>query len=158
MAIQILLNFLIAVVWMFLNNNWSTSGLLIGYIVGLALIGVFARFWPQGFYMKKVWAILKLLVLFMKELFKSSFVVIGQVISPKLNIRPGIFSYTTGLSSDWEVTILANLITLTPGTLTLDISRDGSTLYIHAMDIDDVDELCSQIRSTFEKAIMEVTR
>lgn len=158
MALQILLNFLIAVVWMFLNNNWSASGLIVGYVVGLALIGMFSRFWPQGFYMKKVWAIVKLLVLFIKELFKSSFVVIGQVISPELNIRPGIFAYTTELTTDWEVTILANLITLTPGTLTLDVSRDGSILYIHAMDIDDVDELCMEIRNTFEKAIMEVTR
>ncbi|MUG47226.1 Na+/H+ antiporter subunit E [Paenibacillus woosongensis] len=158
MALQILLNFLIALVWMFLNNNWTTSGLIVGYIVGLVMIGLFGRFWPQGFYMKKVWAIVKLLVLFIKELFKSSFVVIGQVLSPKLNIRPGIFAYTTELKSDWEVTILANLITLTPGTLTLDVSREGSTLYIHAMDIDDVDKLCSDIRSTFEKAILEVTK
>ncbi|WP_339157719.1 Na+/H+ antiporter subunit E [Paenibacillus sp. FSL W8-0186] len=158
MALQILLNFLIAVIWMFLNNNWSASGLIVGYMIGLALIGLFGRFWPQGFYMRKVWAMIKLLVLFIKELFKSSFVVIGQVLSPKLNIRPGIFAYKTELTGDWEVTILANLITLTPGTLTLDVSREGSTLYIHAMDIDDVDKLCSDIRSTFEKAILEVTR
>ncbi|GIP59895.1 Na+/H+ antiporter subunit E [Paenibacillus woosongensis] len=158
MALQILLNFLIAVIWMFLNNNWSASGLIVGYMIGLALIGLFGRFWPQGFYMRKVWAMIKLLALFIKELFKSSFVVIGQVLSPKLNIRPGIFAYKTELTGDWEVTILANLITLTPGTLTLDVSREGSTLYIHAMDIDDVDKLCSDIRSTFEKAILEVTR
>ncbi|GAA0136495.1 Na+/H+ antiporter subunit E [Paenibacillus sp. YSY-4.3] len=158
MALQILLNFLIAVIWMFLNNDWSVSGLVVGYAIGLILIGLFGRLWPQGFYMRKVWAILKLLVLFIRELFKSSFVVIGQVLSPKLNIRPGIFAYTTELKSDWEVAILANLITLTPGTLTLDVSRDGSILYIHAMDLGDVDELCSEIRSTFEKAIMEVTR
>lgn len=158
MALQILLNFLIAVIWMFLNNNWSASGLIVGYMIGLALIGLFGRFWPQGFYMRKVWAMIKLLALFIKELFKSSFVVIGQVLSPKLNIRPGIFAYKTELTGDWEVTILANLITLTPGTLTLDVSREGSTLYIHAMDIDDVDRLCSDIRSTFEKAILEVTR
>ncbi|MGG4550886.1 Na+/H+ antiporter subunit E [Paenibacillus humicus] len=158
MALQILLNFLIAVIWMFLNNNWSASGLIVGYMIGLALIGLFGRFWSQGFYMRKVWAMIKLLALFIKELFKSSFVVIGQVLSPKLNIRPGIFAYKTELTGDWEVTILANLITLTPGTLTLDVSREGSTLYIHAMDIDDVDKLCSDIRSTFEKAILEVTR
>ncbi|WHX48390.1 Na+/H+ antiporter subunit E [Paenibacillus woosongensis] len=158
MALQILLNFLIAVIWMFLNNNWSASGLIVGYMIGLALIGLFGRFWPQGFYMRKVWAMIKLLALFIKELFKSSFVVIGQVLSPKLNIRPGIFAYKTELTGDWEVTILANLITLTPGTLTLDVSREGSTLYIHAMDIGDVDKLCSEIRSTFEKAILEVTR
>ncbi|WP_019635832.1 Na+/H+ antiporter subunit E [Paenibacillus fonticola] len=158
MALQILLNFLISVIWMFLNNDWSASGFMIGYIIGIALIGLLSRLWPQGFYMKKVWAVIKLLVLFIKELFKSSFTVIGQVISPKLNIRPGIFAYVTELKSDWEVTLLANLITLTPGTLTLDVSRDGSILYIHAMDIGDADELCSEIRSTFERAIMEVTR
>ncbi|MNJ33369.1 Na(+)/H(+) antiporter subunit E [compost metagenome] len=158
MALQILLNFLIAIIWMFLNNDWSSASFVVGYIIGMVLIGLLGRLWPNDFYMKKVWAILKLLVLFIKELFKSSFTVIGQVIAPKLNIRPGIFAYTTELKSDWEVTLLANLITLTPGTLTLDVSREGSILYIHAMDIDDVDVLCSQIRSTFERAIMEVTR
>lgn len=105
-----------------------------------------------------VWAIVKLFVLFNKELVKSAFDVIRHIITPKLKIRPGIFAYTTELQGDWEVTLLSCLITLTPGTLTMEISEDGKTLYIHAIDIEDVDLLTQQIRGTFEKAIMEVTR
>ncbi|GIP31874.1 Na+/H+ antiporter subunit E [Paenibacillus sp. J2TS4] len=158
MAIQILLNLCIALLWMFLNNSASASQFLMGYLIGLIFIGALRRFWPQPFYVQKIWAIVKLLVLFLKELILSSFSVIRQVIRPKLNIRPGIFAYTTNLKTDWEVTLLSCLICLTPGTLTLEVSRDQRTLYIHAMDMDDAEVISQQIKDSFEKAIVEVTR
>jgi len=158
MGLQILLNLVIAVVWMFLHQEWSAVQFAIGYAIGIACIGLLRRFWPQGFYMVRGWAILKLFVLFNKELLLSSFSVMAQVIRPKLAIRPGIFAFRTELKSDWEITLLSCLICLTPGTLTLDVSRDNRTLYIHAIDIQDAELLSKQIRNTFEKAIMEVTR
>lgn len=158
MALQILLNLIIAVVWMFLHNDWSFPRFTIGYLIGAASIGLLSRFWPHDFYLKRVWAVIKLLMLFLKELFVSSFVVIGLIIRPKLSIRPGIVALQTELQSDWEITVLSCLICLTPGTLTLDVSKDGRTLYIHAMDINDAELLSQQIKNSFEKAIMEVTR
>lgn len=158
MAIQILLNLTIAFVWMFLKNSWGPVDFAVGYIVGLACIFVLRRFIPYPFYLQKVWAIIKLLMLFLKELVLSNLTVIGHIIRPKLNIKPGIFALKTDLTSDWEITALACLITLTPGTLTLEISSSNRILYIHAMNIDDADELEEQIKGTFEKAIMEVTR
>ncbi|GKU77175.1 hypothetical protein L3i20_v215720 [Paenibacillus sp. L3-i20] len=109
-------------------------------------------------YIKKIWPIFKLFVLFNKELFISSYAVIVQIIKPKLSIRPGIFAMKTELTTNWEITLLSCLICLTPGTLTLDVSNDGETLYIHAIDIEDAELLASQIKGTFERAIMEVTR
>lgn len=158
MALQLLLNLIIAFVWMLLYNDWSIPRFTIGYLLGILCIGLLSRFWPHDFYLKRLWAVIKLLVLFIKELFISSFAVMLQIIQPKLAIRPGIFALETELKSDWEITILSCLICLTPGTLTLNVSKDGQTLYIHAMDIEDADELSKQIKGTFEKAIMEVTR
>ncbi|NMO98211.1 Na+/H+ antiporter subunit E [Paenibacillus lemnae] len=158
MGHQILLNIIIAVVWMFLYSDWSAPRFILGFIVGAVLIGLLNRFWSQDFYLRKLWSLILLLLLFLKELFKSSVTVIAQVLRPKLNVTPGIFAYETELESDWEVTILSLLICLTPGTLTLEVSHDKKTLYIHAMDIDDVESVSSQIRGTFERAIMEVTR
>lgn len=109
-------------------------------------------------YLSRVWPIFKLLLLFMRELVVSSFTVIRHILRPKLTIRPGIFAYETALKSDWEITLLSCLICLTPGTLTLEVSGEGRTLYIHALDIEDANLLSEQIRETFEKAIMEVTR
>jgi multicomponent Na+:H+ antiporter subunit E len=158
MALQILLNLVIAFIWMFLNSSWDGVTFFKGYLIGLVLIFVLERLLPQQFYLKKVWAIFKLLVLFLKELLFSSITVLRLIIRPKLDIRPGIFSLPTELKSDWEITLLSCLITLTPGTLTLDISPDGKTLYIHAMDIPNDEEVVMQIKDTFEKAIMEVTK
>jgi len=158
MALQILLNLIIAFVWMFLHNEWSFSRFVVGYLLGMACIGLFRRFWPQPFYMRKIVAIIKLLLLFNKELFISSYDVIVHIIRPKLAIRPGLFAFHTELESEWEITLLSCLICLTPGTLTLDVSPHHQTLYIHAMDIQDAEALSQQIKDTFEKAIMEVTR
>lgn len=108
--------------------------------------------------LKRAWAVVKLFVLFNVELFKSSYAVLLQILRPKLSIRPGIFAMETELKSNWEITLLSCLICLTPGTLTLDVSGDGETLYIHAMDIEDAELLSQQIKNTFERAIMEVTR
>lgn len=158
MALQILFNLLIAFLWMLLNNNSSGSSFIVGYVLGIAILLILRKSWAQPFYLRRVWAIFKLLLIFIRELIISSFVVIGHIIRPKLAIRPGIFAYETRLTSAWEVTLLSNLICLTPGTLTLDVSGDGKTLYIHAIDIEDAGQLTEQIRGTFEQAIMEVRR
>lgn len=158
MASQILLNLMLAFIWMFLQNDWTLGGLIVGYVLGLLIVGAFRRFFSRPFYMRKTWAIIRLFLLFNKELLLSSFTVAWQTVSPKLSFRPGIFAYNTELETDWEVTLLACLITLTPGTLTLEVSRDKRCLYIHAMDIKDVEEHIEQIRNTFETAILEVRR
>ncbi|AIQ42862.1 Na+/H+ antiporter subunit E [Paenibacillus sp. FSL R7-0297] len=160
MALQFLLNLLIAFLWMAINNNGSGSSFIVGYVLGIILLLILTKSLARTrpFYLIRIWAILKLLLIFARELTVSNFVVIGHIIRPKLAIRPGIFAYETALTSAWEVTLLSCLICLTPGTLTLDVSKDGKTLYIHAIDIKDAELLVTQIRGTFEQAIMEVTR
>lgn len=73
-------------------------------------------------------------------------------------MEPGIFAFETELEKDWEITILSNLITLTPGTFVIDISDDNKTLYIHSVDIANVEQARKDIKSSFEKAIKEVSR
>jgi multicomponent Na+:H+ antiporter subunit E len=157
-AAQILLNLFIAFVWMFLHQDQSAASFVVGYLLGLLLIGALRRFRLDGFYLKRVWAWIKLLALFLKELVVSSLAVIREVVRPRLAVRPGIVTVRTRLKKDWEITLLGCLISLTPGTLTIDVSSDGSLLYIHAMNIEDADRLEEQIQNTFEKAILEVTR
>lgn len=160
MAFQFLLNLLIAFLWMAINNSSSSANFIIGYLLGLAFLLMFRKATPQKkqFYLTRFWAILKLLLIFLRELILSNFVVVSHILRPKLTIRPGIFAYETSLTTPWEVTLLSSLICLTPGTLTLDISADSKTLYIHAIDIKDADKLVEQIRGTFEHAIAAVTR
>jgi multicomponent Na+:H+ antiporter subunit E len=158
MAFQILLNFILAFVWMFLKTSYSPASFFVGYFFGLLIIYIFRRFFTSRFYLLRVVAVLNLIYIFTLELILSNISVLKAVLRPKLNIKPGIFAFPTELKEDWEITMLANLITLTPGTLVVDLSPDNRILYVHAMDITDADEAIQSIKNTFEKAIMEVSR
>ncbi|WLR55763.1 Na+/H+ antiporter subunit E [Mesobacillus subterraneus] len=158
MAFQILLNFILAFVWMFLKTSYSPASFFVGYFFGLLIIYIFRRFFTSRFYILRVVAVLNLIYIFNLELVLSNVAVLKAVLRPKLNIKPGIFAFPTELKEDWEITMLANLITLTPGTLVVDVSDDNRILYVHAMDITDADEAIQSIKNTFEKAIMEVSR
>ncbi len=158
MSLQILLNFFLAGVWMFITDSFTTAGFIIGYLVGLLLIVMMRRFFSTRMYLHRVWAVIFLFFLFLKELVLSSFAVFKLVIQPKLDIKPAIFELETDLEQDWEITLLSALITLTPGTLVVGISDDQNKLYIHAIDFEDIDEAVSSIKTTFERAILEVSR
>lgn len=158
MAFQILLNLIIALIWMFLSTEWTVLQFLIGYLLGLILIAALRRFFPQRLYLMRIWAILKLLRVLLVQLVQASYTVIRQVVKPQLDIRPGVFIYKSQLTSDWELSLLYLMISLTPGSLLLEVSHNNRTLYIHAMNITDEHSMAEEIRNTFEKSIMEVTR
>jgi multicomponent Na+:H+ antiporter subunit E len=143
---------------MFLKVSYDPVTFLVGYFFGLLIIFAFRRFFDSRFYLLRVAAVLNLLLIFMRELILSNIAILKVILKPKLDIRPGIFALETELTEDWEITVLSGLITLTPGTLVIDVSDDNRILYIHAMDIGDVDESVSSIKNSFEKAIMEVSK
>ena len=158
MAIQILFNFIIALLWMFLQNSFSFSNFLLGYTIGIVILFVLRRFLIFNFYIRRVWAILKLIAIFMIELTKANIDVVKIVFSPKLKNVPGIIAVETKLTTDVEITLLAALISLTPGTITMDFSADNKTLYIHSLDVPDKEQMIEEIRNSFERAIMEVSK
>lgn len=158
MAFQILLNFFIALVWMFLSSSMTVTTFVIGYLIGFLLLLVMRRFFNGRLYIDRLWAAFKLVVLFLKELTMSNIAVLLLVIKPKLDIQPRFFALPTDLEHDWEITLLSSLITLTPGTIVVHVSDDQNILYIHAIDADDVEDAIYSIKNTFEKAIKEVSR
>lgn len=158
MAVQVLLNVLIAFLWMFLNDTFDVLPFITGYIVGFIVLLMIRRFLPTSFYGKKLVALIKLVFVFIRELVASSFVVVRQILSPKMNITPGIFTLETNLEGELEVTMLALLLTLTPGSVVMEVSPDSKKFYIHAMDIPESSDGVIKSTKVFEKAIMEVTR
>jgi multicomponent Na+:H+ antiporter subunit E len=158
LSIQLVLNIFIAFLWMLLNDGWSSLDFLIGYIIGLGLIFIMRHFFPTPFYLRKLWAVVKFMVVVTRELILSSIFVIRLVVSPRLTFAPGIFSLETKLEGDWEITVLSLLITLTPGSVVMEVSPEGKILYVHAIDIPDAKRTVIKSIYAFEKAIMEVTR
>ncbi|MET3576068.1 Na+/H+ antiporter subunit E [Bhargavaea ullalensis] len=157
---QFLLNLFIAFLWMLLldEDEFRVTTFAAGFIVGIFIVFFMHRFFGTQFYLRRLFAIVKLVFIFNRELVKSSWSVIGQILSPRLTIRPGIFRYDTVLESEGEVTTLSLLLTLTPGSVVMEVTEDGRGLYIHAMDIENSKEALIVQLKNFEKAIMEVTR
>ena len=102
--------------------------------------------------------IISLFVLFLYELVMSAIRVAILVLSPRMKLNPGIFSYQLKVDRDFEITLLANMITLTPGTLSVDVSEDKKFLYVHAIDCSDMDETRRGIADGFERKILEAFR
>ena len=158
MAVQILLNVCLGFMWMFLTTTYDLVAFIKGYFFGLLILFVFRNFFSSRFYLYRVYAVVKLLFIFIRELLLANIAVVKIVLTPKLHNTPGIFAYPTRLEKDWEITTLSNLITLTPGTLVVDISEDKKILFVHAVDMNDVQDEIEAIQTSFEKAIMEVSR
>lgn len=156
MPVQILINIVLALLWMFMNSNFTVTSFFVGYTLGIVVVFIMRRFLPGRFYMKRVYAILKLTIIFLIELIKSNFSVLRIVLSPKIDIHPGFFAYPTDLEDDWEIALLSALITLTPGTVIVAISDDQRTMYIHALDLEEADTEIEKIKQNFEAVIEEV--
>jgi multicomponent Na+:H+ antiporter subunit E len=157
MAFQILINILMAIIWMLLQNSYSIVDFLFGYIIGILILFVLRRFLIFDFYFRRVWAFIKLTIIFFRELVLANIDMIKIILKPKMDIKPGIVAIPTQLQTDLEITLLAALITLTPGTLSMDFSDDSSLIFVHAIDIDSKEDTIRDILDSFEKAILEVT-
>ncbi|WP_206540559.1 Na+/H+ antiporter subunit E [Mesobacillus campisalis] len=158
MPMQVLINLLIATLWMFLQDDWSVLTFISGYLVGIIVLFVIRRFLPEKFYLTTVLNIFQLFLVFIQELFSSSILVIRQVTRPRINITPGIFTLETDLEGDLEITLVSLLLSLTPGSVVVEVAPDGKTLFIHAMDIPESSESVKKSVQRFEKMIKKVTR
>ncbi|MBC6441311.1 MAG: Na+/H+ antiporter subunit E [Rhodospirillales bacterium] len=147
-----LLNLVLALVWGAVTGSFAPGNLIFGFILGfLSLWLVRDRVDRRNFYRPARVALL--IWEFLKELCLSSVRVARDTLSPRMTFQPSTIAVPLHLRQDAEIMLLANLISLTPGTLSVDVSSDRSTLYIHAMDVDDPDELCREIKDGFENLI-----
>ena len=160
MYAQFLLNLFIALLWLLLKDEPTAqfSTFFSGFLIGVFILYVMHRFFGTQFYLRRAGKVLQLVLLFIKELLLSSYSVLRQVLTPNLNITPGIFTYKTQLKGDWEITVLALLLTLTPGSVVMEVSEEGNVFYIHAMDMEQTKKEVIRSIGKFERAIMEVTR
>lgn len=100
---------------------------------------------------KRIAAGVVLSAIFVRELVLSSFIVARTAFARDLNVQPAIVAVPLDLRTDLGVAIVANLVSLTPGTTSLHTSTDGKILYVHALDVLDEDEVVSAIKTSFEK-------
>ncbi len=153
------LHMLLALVWVAITGDVSGGNFAVGFGLGFVILFFTRRVVGQPTYTIKVWRVLTLALFFVRELVKANLRVAYDVLTPGFQLRPGVVALPLDARTDAEITLLANMITLTPGTLSLDVSADRSVLYLHVMYLDeDVDVFRRKIKDGFERRILEVLR
>jgi multicomponent Na+:H+ antiporter subunit E len=155
----LLFNIFLAFIWVTLTGEFTRSSLSFGLVVGYLLLFIFRNtLLPQSSYFSKVWQLAYFILYFLWALSIANFRVALEVLTPGNRMRPGIIAIPLDLKSPLQITILANLITLTPGTLSLDICDNQETIYVHSMYVDDPDKFRLSIKNGFEKRVLELFR
>lgn len=153
-----LANILLALAWGAVSGSFSELNLMFGFLLGMIVLFLIREQVGTLSYLGRARRVISLMLLFLSELVLSAWKVAKIVIQPSIDIKPGFFAYELKTDRDFEITLLANLITLTPGTLSVDVSEDKKILYVHAIDIDDIEAMREDIETGFEAKIMEAFR
>ncbi len=154
-----LLNILLSLLWAAISGSFSAVTLGVGFVLGyLVVVAARPALGPSAYY-TGLWRGLAFALFYVWELVLSSVRVAYDVLTPRFHMRPGVIGLPLEARTDLEITALANLISLTPGTLSLDVSPDRRTLYIHAMYIDeDTEQLRADLKNNIERRVLNLFR
>ncbi|HTN69439.1 MAG TPA: Na+/H+ antiporter subunit E [Dysgonamonadaceae bacterium] len=142
---------------MFCGDTLSLR-LYIAIFLGIVMLGWLASFIYACKAFFQVIYLGELIVFFLWELIKASFQVAYEVIRLHQNMQPGIVAVPLDTKTDLQITIFSSLVTLTPGTLSLDLSADKSHLFVHAMYIEEGDSaaLANELKNGFERRVIRI--
>ncbi len=108
--------------------------------------------------LRKILNIIGFAVFYIGELLLSNLRILHDVLTPAHRMQPGIIAIPLDAKTDLEILIFSNLLTMTPGTLSLEISPDRKVLFVHAMYVEDADRLRDQIKTELERRVLEIMR
>jgi len=158
MRYQFLINLVLMIIWVLLTGSTEILNFLFGFLLSFAALWITYPRNGDRKYFKIFPQLIGFFFFFLYELFKANIQVAFDVITVKHYMKPGIVKYPLDAKTDVEITFLANLITLTPGTLSLDISNDKKVMFIHAMYVENEEEFIQSIKNGFERRLLNIMR
>jgi multicomponent Na+:H+ antiporter subunit E len=150
-------NMLIAVAWAAAAGDFSSASLGLGFAAGFLALYAFSGMQGDDRYHRRVLAALGLTSYFVYDLVKSSAQVAAAVLSPARRQRSRFVTMPLDVRSEFGIMLTANLISLTPGTLSVDVAEDRRSLLIHAMFADDPEGVVRGLKDGIERRVLGVT-
>lgn len=151
------LTLLLAVVWMLLENTFSFGVLVFGLILGLIIPAVTAAYWPNRPRLSHPFGIAVYVLIVIWDIIVAN-VIVAWTILFKSNdrMRPAWVCIPLDIRTPEAIAVLAGTITLTPGTVSADLSSEGHSLLVHCLDADDADAIRDQIKDRYERRLKEI--
>lgn len=142
--------------WLLLVNDVSGGHLVVGAILGWLIPFATSRFWPEVIRIRHPIALLRYLLVFIYDIVVGSFEVAWRIVRGPAHLKPAFVDIPLVLERDLTISLLANTISLTPGTVSALLSEDKRTLVVHTLHTDDAAALIAGIRSRYEAPLRHI--
>lgn len=152
---------LLVLTWVLLWGTFDLRTLSTGIAYGAICLAIVLQLyrrrpWPSRRGLARTGRVLQLGAVFLIELVRSTLEVTVEVLRPRIRVKPAIVAVPLDAKTDVQITALANLVSLTPGTLSIDVSSDRKVLFVHALTIDDDGtETRRAIKQRLERQVMQ---
>lgn len=147
---------LLVVVWLLLQQSVSPGHLLLGGALGVLVPLFTQRFWPEHVRVGNPLGVLRFIGLVIWDILVANFSVARLAFAPTSALRPGFVRMPVDLENDFALTVLASTISLTPGTVSAELSADRQFLLVHYLYCDDEAELIRSIKQRYEAPLKEI--
>lgn len=151
-----ILSVILLFVWLLLNNTVSFGHILLGSILAILIPWFTASFWPNRVCAKNPMAFIKFSLVVSYDIIVANIAVAKLILGSNKALKPHFFELPLDITHPLGISLLASTISLTPGTVSCDLSEDASYLTIHALDIEDIPKEIASIKKRYEKPLMEV--
>lgn len=142
--------------WLLLMNSVSFGNLLMAALLACLIPWLTHVFWPRSPYRLRVGRLVVFVSRVLTDILLANLQVAKLILGPRRQLRPAFVNYPLQLQHDFSISVLASTISLTPGTVSADISPDRKTLLIHGLDVGDEQALIDHIRQRYEEPIREI--
>lgn len=152
-------NCVLTIAWVAMTGQVTVANTVIGFLIGTGILMLAGRAIGAPGYVQTVSAVVVLALAFLRDLVIANLAVARDILRRQSQLRPGIIGVPLDAKTDGEITTFANLLTLTPGSTSLDVSEDRSTLYLHVVYLDPKgpDATREQVKEV-EARVLKVTR
>lgn len=151
-----LLSLLLLTIWLLLNDSLAPGQILLGAMLGLLIPLFTKRFWAEAQLLRRPLLALRLTMLVLYDIVVANFVVSRTVLGPSEAIKPAFARVPLDVTGDFAITVLAAVISLTPGTISAELDADRRHLLVHALSEDDPELLVQLIKTRYETPIKEI--
>ncbi|SIS55338.1 Na+/H+ antiporter subunit E [Phaeovulum vinaykumarii] len=151
------LSLLLLVVWVMLQNRVTPGSVAMGLVLGLVIPVMTAPYWPDRPSLRGWGRMIAYALLVMGDIVRANVIVAGIVLFKRnADLRPAWVAVPLDLTSAEAITTLAGTVTMTPGTVSADLSADGRTLLVHCLHAPDPQSVIDEIKDRYERRLMEI--
>jgi multicomponent K+:H+ antiporter subunit E len=151
-----LLTVSLAILWLLLVNRFSAGHVVLGTLLGWLIPFATSPFWPEHIRIRHPLALMHYLGIFVIDIVRGSFLVAWLILLGPARLRPAFVQVPLVLRTDLAISLLANTISLTPGTVSAHLSADKRTLIVHTIDTGDADALVAEIKQRYEAPLKKI--